>query len=529
MRLYRHSIGALGLVLALAPFGMSPAPAAELRWSAPLDAYTLDPHSVNNTFILSFLGNVYEPLVRRGADLSLEPSLADKWVQTDDTTWRFTLRRDVKFHDGSSFDAKDVVFSFKRAQPSGVKNMLSTVQDVVAVDDFTVDFKTKGADPILPEEITGWYIMDEQWAVKNNTAAAAAPDNKGTNFATLNTNGTGPFRITVREPEQRTVLEAYAGWWDKAAHTIDKATFRPIASPATRIAALLSGELDMVESVPPQDAKRVEDTKGLRLIAGPDLRVIYFQLDTARDELLYSDVKGKNPFKDQRVRQAIQMAIDSNVIHSRVMRGFSVPTGTLIAREVNGFSPSLGTPVAFNPDKAKALLAEAGYPNGFGVTLDCTSDRFVMDEPICNAVSGFLSRIGIKIENRTQPVSKWAQQINPPGYNTSFVMVGYTPATYDAHNVLQTIVGSRDAASGRGIFNIGGYSDPKVDDLIAGIQVERDAGKRRAMIKDALEIAVGSGAYIPLHQQMILWGVKDGVEVTQVADSSFPLRLVRIK
>ena len=228
----RHTVRALALVLSLAPLGASQSQAAEFRWSAPLDAYTLDPHSVNNTFILSFLGNVYEPLVRRGGDLSLEPALAERWEQADDTSWRFRLRKNVKFHDGSTFDANDVVFSFKRAQPSGVKNMLSTVQDVVAVDDFTVDFKTKGADPILPEEITGWYIMDQEWAAKNNTSAAAAPDNKGSNYATLNTNGTGPFRVTIREPEQRTVLEANPGWWDKAVHNSTRQPSAP--SPAPR-------------------------------------------------------------------------------------------------------------------------------------------------------------------------------------------------------------------------------------------------------------------------------------------------------
>lgn len=506
----------------------APAQAAEFKWAAPLDAYTLDPHAVDNTFVLSVLSNVYEPLIRRAADLSLEPALATEWHQDGDV-WRFKLRQGVKFQNGSPFNADDVVFSFNRSQHSGVEGMLATVESITRVDDYTIEMKTRGVDPILPLEITEWLIMDKEWAEANGAVKAASADNKDESFATRNMNGTGPFKVTEREPNIRTVMVANPDWWDKPQHNIDKSTFFVIANPATRVSALLSGEVDMIQAVPPQDAERVGSTEGFHVMSGPDVRVIYLQMDVARDELLFSSVKGANPFKDQRVREALRLAVDSEVIHKKVMRGFSVPTGTLVAKEVNGYNDAVGAPTVPDVEKAKKLLAEAGYPNGFSVTLDCTNDRFVMDEAICITQAGLMARIGVDVQPRAQTVGRWAQQINPPEYKTSFAMVGFTPATYDAHNMLQTIVGTRDPNSGRGIFNIGGYSDKKVDDLIARIQVETDADKRRGLIGEALAIIKESAAYIPLHQQMVIWGIKNGIDLKQRADGGLPLRLIHLQ
>ena len=467
--------------------------------------------------------------MRRGADLSLEPALATSWKRVDDTTWRFDLRKGVRFQDGGAFTATDVVFSFERAKAGGVKSNLTTLDSVKQIDDYTVDIKTKGIDPIVPMEITNWYIMERAWAEKNGAVQPGTADNKTETFANRSTNGTGPYKIVARDPGLKIEFERNPGWWDKLQGNIDKAIFFVIPNASTRVSALISGEVDMIDSLPPQDTPRVEQTKGLKVQAGPDLRVIYFQPDMARDELLYSDVKGKNPFKDKRVRQAMQLAIDVEAIKSKVMRGYSIPTGTPIAKEVNGYDPEVGKPVLPDVDKAKALLAEAGYANGFSVTLDCTNDRFMNDEATCVAISAFLSRIGIKAEIRAQTTGKWAQQINPPGYNTSLVLVGYSPFTYDAHIFLSSIIATRDAQSGRGTFNIGGYSDPKADALIAKIQSDTDADDRRALIKEALSMVKESAAYIPIHQLEILWGVKENVSVVQPADLGFPLRLFSVK
>ncbi len=518
------AIGAAFLAIAA-----NPAPAAEFKFAGPLDAFTLDPHAQANTFIFAILSNVYEPLVRRGGDLSLEPGLATSWKQVDDTTWHFDLRKGVKFQDGGSFTAADVVFSFGRAKAGGVRTALVTLDSVKAVDDYTVEIKTKGIDPIVPTEITNWYMMEKNWAEKNNTVQPGTADNKTETYANHHTNGTGPYRIVARDPGVKIVFEANPDWWDKPKGNIDKATFFVIPNASTRVSALISGEVDMIDSLPPQDTPRIEATKGLKVLAGPDLRVVYMQPDMARDELLYSDVKGKNPFKDKRVREAMRLAIDVEAIKTKVMRGFSIPTGLQISKEINGYVPELAKPTMPDIGKAKALMAEAGYPNGFSVTLDCTNDRFMNDEATCVAIAGFLIRIGIKVDVRAQTTGKWAQQINPPGYNTSLALVGYSPATYDAHIFLNSILASRDPATGRGIFNIGGFSNPKVDELVSKVQSDRDADERRKLIKDALTLVQDEAAYFPIHQLEILWGVKDHVTVVQPADLSFPLRLYSVK
>jgi peptide/nickel transport system substrate-binding protein len=507
----------------------SPASAAAFKFAGPLDAYTLDPHAVSNTLVFAVLSNVYEPLVRRSVDLKPEAALATSWKQTDPLTWRFELRKDVKFHDGSPFAADDVIFSFNRAKAGGVKTNLSTLDSIAKIDEHTVDIKTKDVDPIVPLEIANWFMMSRRWAEKNGAVQPGAADNKTETFANRNANGTGPYKIVARDPGVKTEFELNPNAWEKPAGNIDKATFFVIPNASTRVSALVSGEVDMIDGLPPQDTQRIENTKGLSVKAGPDLRTIYLQPDVARDELMFSDVKGKNPFKDKRVRQAMQLAIDLDAIKTKVMRGYSIPTGLPIGKEVNGYVESLGRPVAPDVAKAKSLVAEAGYPDGFTVTLDCTNDRFMNDEATCIAIASSLGRIGIKVTPRAQPTAKWAQQINPPGYATSLALLGYSPATYDAHIFLSSITGTRDATTGRGTFNIGGFSDPRVDELITKIQSNANQDERRAQIAEALAIIKESAAYIPIHQLNILWGIKDNVTVVQPADLSFPLRLFSVK
>lgn len=498
--------------------------AATLRFAGPLDSYTLDPHAVNNTLIFAIVGNIYEPLVRRGGDLSLEPALATSWKMVDDTTWRFELRKGVKFQDGGDFTADDVVFSFERAKAGGAKNNISTLASITKVDDFTVDIKTNGIDPIVPNEITNWYVMSRAWSEKNGAVQPGSADNKVETYANRNAMGTGPFRLVARDPGVKIEFEKNPLWWDTPKGNIDKATFFVIPNPSARVSALLSGEVDMIDSLPPQDTTRVEQAKGMKVQLGPDLRVAFLMPDVAREELLYSSVKGKNPLRDKRVREAMQLAIDLDAIKAKVMRNYSTPLGVAIAPQINGYNDELGKPVKSDVAKAKALMADAGYADGFSLTLDCTNDRFMNDEATCLAIAGSLGRIGIKVEPRVQPTGKWAQQINPPGYNTSLAMVGYSPFTYDAHIFLTSLVATRDK-SGKGVLNIGGYSNPKVDELIARIQAETDAGKRRALIGEAFAIVKDEVGIIPLHQLNILWAMKDSVSVVQPADLAFPLRL----
>jgi peptide/nickel transport system substrate-binding protein len=488
----------------------------------------MDPYFFNETFLLSFMANVYEPLVRRAPDLKLEPALATAWQQTSPTTWRFTLRRNVKYHDGTPFNADDVIFSYKRASgpSSDIKANFASVKDVTKVDDFTVDFVTHEPNPILPGELSNWVILSKPWAEKNNAVETADVRKGQENFATRNANGTGPFRLVSREPDVKTVLAANADWWDKPKHNLTEVVFLPIKNDATRTSAFLRGEVDMVYTLPLQSVEEVRKTKGLKALVGPELRVVFLGFDQSRDELQESSVKGKNPFKDARVREAFNLAVDKDAIQKSVMRGMSMPIGTMVANGVNGYSKSFDTSPKPDVARAKKLLADAGYPNGFEVGMDCPNDRYVNDERICVAVAGMLAKAGINVKLTAQTKAKYFPKIL--GRNTSFYMLGWTPTSLDAHNSLFNLIASNDGKN-QGKFNLGGYSNAEVDRLTAAIRTETDQAKRNAMIAQAFTVVNKEFGYIPLHQQMLVWAHKENVQLAQYADNFFPLRYVVVK
>jgi peptide/nickel transport system substrate-binding protein len=285
--------------------------------------------------------------------------------------------------------------------------------------------------------------------------------------------------------------------------------------------------VDMIYSVPPQDMARIKQNPDLNLLQTPELRTIYLGFNYTRDQLPSSDVKGKNPLRDVRVRQAIQLAIDEYAITSRVMLGLGHPTAEMWGPGVNGYDAALDVHPKPDPAKSKQLLTDAGYPNGFRLGLDCPNDRYVMDEQICTAIVSMLARVGVKIDLNAQTKSKFFNKINAPNYDTDFYMLGWTPATYDAHNVLYTLLGTRNGK--RGEVNNGGYSNPALDDLIEKIGVETDQAKRNDMIHQSIEILQKDVASIPLHQQVIVWAAKKNVQLAQPADNFFPYRFVQVK
>lgn len=519
----------LAAALALTTVLASPAARAEtFNFAGALDAYTLDPHAVSNTLIFAVLRNVYEPLVQRDRDLSLAPVLATEWSHVSDLVWEFKLRQGVTFSNGNAFNADDVVFSFERAKKGGVKSYLSDIDTIEKVDDFTVRFTTKKINPILPNQIVNWFIMDKEWAEANGAVEPGKPDNSTETFANRNAMGTGSYVIAARDPGVKTEFDANPKWWNKISGNVDKATFFVIPNPATRVAALMSGEVDMIDGVPPQDSQRIEAADGLHIAARADLRTVYLQPDVSRDTLVYGKAEG-NPFKDKRVREAMSLAIDTGAIQKRIMRGFSTPVGLPVANEVEGSTPELNAPQKPDLAKAKALMAEAGFDKGFDVTLDCTNDRFMNDEATCLAIASFLAQIDIRVTPRAETTSRWAKQVNPPGYDTSFAMLSYSPNAYDAYQFLSIIANSRDAETGRGSFNIGGYSNPELDALIEQIGSTSDLDARRELLHKALQVMKDDYAFIPIHQLQILWGLRDGVDVVQLADLSYPLEWFTVK
>lgn len=495
------------------------------RWAAQGDISALDPHSFAQELQISLLQNVYEGLVRRDRELRLEPGLATEWAPAGPTAWRFRLREGVRFQDGSPFTAEDVAFSFRRASgpSSGIASIVGGITAVKVVDPLTVELETPGPNPVLPQEITNWLIMSRGWAAQHGTEEAG--NLRRETYATRHANGTGPFRVESWQAEQHTVLLVNPGWWDRREHNLDRVEFRPIRSDATRTAALLTGAVDLMFPIPPQDVARVAATPGVRVLQGPELRSIFFGFDTSRDELLYSDVRGSNPLRDARVRRAINLAIDRQAIRRTVMRGAATPIGTLAVPGVEGHFPDLDN-IPFDPAAARTLLAEAGWPTGFSLGLDCPNDRYVNDEAICTAVAAMLSRVGIRIRLNLQPTATYFARLNQR--DTSFFMVGWTPGTYDAHHTMRFIVHSRDPERRLGSWNFGGYSNPRVDDLIGRIGVEFDREARRGMMREVWTILREDGGFVPLHQQALAWGVRDGVELTQRADNYVNLRWVRM-
>ena len=502
--------------------------AETFRWANDGDVNSMDPYTRNETFLLSFMQNIYDPLVRRNRQLKVEPALARSWEHPAPTIWRFHLRPNVKFQGGQPFTADDVVFSYQRATGPGsqINSNFATVKEIRRIDDLTVEFETKVPDPIFLENLTAWGIMSKAWAEANNATQPTDLTKKEENFATRNANGTGPFTLRLREPDRRTTLVNNPAWWDKPEGNLTDVQFNVISNAATRVAALLSGDIDMLYTVPPQDMERIAKTPGFRLIVGQELRTIFLGFDQNRDQLLKSDVQGKNPFKDRRVRQAFYQAIDETAIVARVMRNQARASGLMYGPGVNGYTAESDKRHPYDPTKAKALLAEAGYPNGFTVTMDCPNDRYVNDEQICQAVTAMLARIGVKVDLVAQTRLKYFTEINNPTYNTSFYLLGWTPQTYDAHNVFFNLAGTRDGT--RGVFNNGGYSNPAFDKLTDQILVETDPAKRQQQILAASRILHDDVAYIPLHQQTVVWAARKNIELQQLADNYFPLRFVRV-
>ncbi len=509
--------GALALaVLALAGGSQ----AATLRIAGANDILTFDPQGQNHQTTLAYQQMVYEGLVRYDEKFQIVPALATKWTFVTPTQLRFELRKGVKFHDGAPFTADDVVFSITRTMtpPSNLTSAAQSVKEVKKVDDHTVDLILKGPSPVVLREISEARIMNKAWAEKNNAVKAQDYKAKEENFASRNANGTGPFMLVAWQPDTKTTLKKNPNWWDKPKGNIDEVVFTPIKSAATRSAALISGQVDFVVDPPVQDLERIKRDPNIKLIEGAENRTIFFGFDQHRDELMGSDVKGKNPLKDKRVRQALYQAVDMAAIERNVMRGLGKPTGTMIAPMVNGWTKELGARAAkYDVNAAKKLLADAGYPNGFELTLDCPNDRYVNDEAICQAVTAMWSRIGVKTKLQTNPMSIHSAKIQK--FDVSAYLLGWGVATFDALYSLDSLISTVDPKGGAaGNFNCGRMSNPVVDNLIQQIKTEMDEKKRNGMIQEVLQTVKNDYNYLPLHDQIRPWAMRKGVTTLHRAD-----------
>lgn len=511
----------------------APASAEEFKFAFQGDASTMDPHGLFETFTLGFQRNVYEGLVIRNDKMETVGALAESWENSSPKVWTFNLRKGVKFHNGNDMKADDVAFSVERINTEGsdLKIVAALIEEVKVIDDYTVELHTPAPNPILPLQLEIFYIMDKQWAEENKTteATSVAGGDEG-NYANLNANGTGPFKLKSRQSGVKTVLERNDDYWGDIPTNVTTAVFTPIDQDATRVAALISGDVHMAWPIPVQDWNRLESADGVQPLTGPEARTIFLGFNQTDDELSTSDVKGKNPFKDVRVRQAFFHAINIEAIKKKIMRGSATPAALMIAPQINGFSEAQNERPAFDVAAAKKLMAEAGYPDGFEVTMDCPNDRYVNDEKICQASASMLAKIGVKVNLLAQTKSKYfGKVLAQNGYDTDFFLLGWTPSTFDAHNVMSGLISCREGEDKIGAFNLGGYCNPKINELTAMVQSETDQVKRQAMIEEAFQIHKDEFGHIPLHQQPLSWGVSDKASVVQRPDNAFDLRYVTVK
>jgi len=514
---------ALIAALALASFA---AEARTVRWAAAGDPNTMDLHSQNVGTVTMVQQQIYDPLISRKPDLSLEPGLALSWRQEEPTRWRFVLRQGVRFHEGEAFTSDDVVFSIARAlQPtSNYGIFVDTIERAVAVDAHTVDIVTKTPDPFLPNKLASVFLMSRSWSERNNAARPQNTRAREEMFTVRNTNGTGAYRLASREPDVRTVLARNNDWWGwrepQNRGNVTEVVFRPIASDATRVALLLSGEVDFVLDPPLQDLGRLRANAQTRVVAGPEVRTLFLAFDTFRDELLYSDVRGRNPFRDLRVRQALYHVIDIQAIHRTIMRGQSEVTGTLFPEQVQGWAREEDVRLPFDPARARALLAEAGFPNGFEVTLDCSNNRYISDEEICQAIVAMWARVGVRARLNAMPLGPFFARIQRD--DTSLYMLGWgvpaLDALYSFQSLLATRGGARGGAVGDGIWNYGRYSNPRMDALIQRMKTETGEA-RQAAIREALRLYREDVPHIPLHHQMIPWAMRANIQIPHTANN----------
>jgi peptide/nickel transport system substrate-binding protein len=525
MPLTRFVCHALLLVCVM---GSIAAHAAALRIASAFDPQTMDPHALALLYHSRVAFQVYECLVTRSEEFKLEPALAESWQMVSPTRWRFKLRSGVKFHDGSAFGADDAVFSIERALGTTSQRSftLRGLTAVKRVDDLTIEFQLAAPDAVWPEKLQLVAMMSKPWSVKHGVEKAQDYNGKQETFAVRNAMGTGPFKLERYEPDVRTVLTRHDAWWghtDKRNGNLDSVTLTSIRSDATRLAALSSGEVDLVLDPPFQDVERLKADPRLAISTTGDIGTQYFTFDQARDELIGGDVKDKNPFKDIRVRRAVAHALNIDLIVQKVLRGQATPTGSLVSPRVDGYDKALDERLPYDPAKAKALLAEAGYPNGFGVTLDCVNVGY--REAVCQAAAAMLAQVGIRTQVRSSPTNQFFPKLSQA--TSSFVEFGWTPLP-DPWATLNALFRTYDA-SGLGTFNAGRYSNPKLDVLIDAIRTEPDLTKRRARVGVVLRMLHDEMPYLPLYRRNLNWAMKKNVSVVMWPNDTIELRWVKVR
>ena len=512
----KRILPALALAAALA----FPASAKTLKYASAFEPGTMDPHAIGSAYATRVLNMVYDTLVSRDEDFRIAPGLALRWSVAGPNAWRFRLRSNVKFHDGTPFTADDVVFSVERAlsSTSGVRFNLPNVTGAKKIDELTVEIATSAPTPVLPLAMTNLRIMSRAWAIKHKVEKPQDYTAKQDTFASRNANGTGPYRLKEWVPDVRTVLTQNPAYWGPKGN-VTEAQYLVVTSAATRLAGLVSGELDFVIDPALQDVDRLERTSGVKLVKTASRGTQFIGFDHFRDK--FPDGT-RNAFKDKRVREAVRLAIDVDALNAKVMRALGTPGRALYTPAVDGYDKRFDRPAPYDPERAKALLREAGFADGFAVPLNCSSSQPA--DALCTAVAGMLARVGIKVGYQAMPFNNLTPKVT--GRELSFYSLGWTPST-DVEGVLVPLVHTPNAA-GDGDYNAGRYSNPRADELIDKARVELDPMKRNAYLTDAMAVADEDVAYVTLSYRNVFWAMRDKVRTKARPNDLLDLRFVNI-
>ena len=532
MKHAKRHVRALALVAAAIGMVAPAVQAKTFKWTSQGDVTTWDIHSQNLALQNGLQANVYESLVYYNSKtFEVEPMLAVSWKTVSPTQLRFTLRQGVKFHDGSAFSADDVVYSLNRAQSktSQFGPYAQGIVKVAKVDADTVDVFLSAPNPVVLRQMTELRIMSRAWAEKNKSVEPldmnALAGKAGESFSHRNAMGTGPFMLESWQPNVRMVFKRNPHWWGAMNGNVTEIVYLPLKSSAARTAALLAGDVDMVLDPAPQDLRRLRADTSLRVIDGVENRTIFMGMDQFRDELAGSNIKGKNPLKDVRVRKAMYQAIDTDVITRSIMRGLGKPTGALVAPQVAGWTQDVGERLPYNVEAAKKLMADAGYASGFEVDLACPNNRYIHDADICQTVMLMWARIGVMAKVRTLPMATYFPMVQR--HEADIYLLGWGVPTFDSLYSLQSLLRSK-GQGGDGEYNLGRYSNPEMDKLVDRIRVETDAAARTRLMTQALRMARDTVAYIPLHDQVIPWATRKSVEMVHRADNRVDMRHVKV-
>ena len=519
-------IAALSIAFAMS---LGVAHAKTLRWASRGDVQTMDPYSQNEGMTNNFANLIHDLLVERDRQMNIVPRLATSWTVINDTTWRFDLRHDVRFHDGSPFTADDVVFSIERAQQptSQLAQYARALGKAIKIDDYTIELHQDKPNPLLLQHLNTIYIMSKTWCIAHHVEKPLDFKAKEETFAARNANGTGPYMLKTREPGVKTVLVKNPDWWGPNEGNVTELVYTPIASDATRTAALLSGEIDFVHDPAPQDVARIKANPAFKTFSGPENRVVFLGFDQFSEALAYSNVTGKNPFKDRRVREAFYRAIDVDALDSRIMRGQAVTTGCMTTAPVGCLDKSLEKHPPPDIARAKKLLAEAGYPDGFEVTLDCPNDRYINDRDLCIAAVGMLAKIGVTLKVNAMPKTIYFPKLEKN--DTSMYMLGWGGSITDAQIIMDPILHTKDPATQKGFYNYGRFSDPDLDKLIDTASVEMNAERRNKMIVEALRLQNKEFRHIVLHRQMLTWVAKKNVAPVLTPNNIVRVEWIRVE